>query len=138
MSNQKIAIENDGVNLSDEQREKLKWLSAAFLIILIALGLIFFSPWASEPRGVVEISEGRGLQQHVSFAEAIDLAEQNGLPISATPLGEASYQVSYTEARNLESEIAGIKIDVLVYAGDRFDLDTGEYIPGPMARQMGR
>lgn len=99
-------------------------IAAAILTLLFVLWIIF-APSKIEP---FTIATGEGVNAHVSYEKAIDLAEQNNLPLYTGQGWNESNRISYADARALQDDLARTQVTVRVRAGDHFD-ENGNYTP---------
>lgn len=77
----------------------------------------------------IEIQPGDSLISHMSFMDAIYVAELNGLPITNYPMDGEPVKITPDQARALESQTDSNRIVIPVFAGDEINVATWEYIP---------
>ena len=100
-------------------RKLIAWGAAVLIALVLALWL-FSGPAKIEP---FTIGEGQGINAHVSYDKAIDLAEQNNLPIYMGQGWNEANRISYADARSLADDLAKTQVTVRVQVGDHFDAD---------------
>lgn len=101
-----------------------KWALVAIVLLAIAMYLV----WPT-PLGSFNIQPGENLLDHVEYSEAIDLAEANNLPVTATPLGGSSSDITYSAARSLAGSTDKVRVVIMVQPGDHVDRDTRVLTP---------
>lgn len=137
-----------------ETQPNRKFLGAAIgviAIVLLFVGMIGFmiGRHAQRPivvkapaivqqaimRGTITIGWHDNLTKHVSYQEALDLAERHGLDVYAGK-GQARHRVTPEQARLIDT--ARTRVTIVVVRGDRFDLDRGTFYPSPRRTMHGK
>ncbi len=73
------------------------------------------------------IEKGEGINSYVDFQTSIMLAERFNLSLYKGPSIPGGKIISPDEARKLEPSLSKVKVTVLVYPGDHFNLGTMTY-----------
>ncbi|HWH07154.1 MAG TPA: hypothetical protein VNU47_01340 [Candidatus Paceibacterota bacterium] len=87
------------------------------IIIAIIAGIWYF--FMRTPAEAFTIGAGEGLVHYVSYQESIDRAEACGLPVYMGK-GASAVQITYDEARGLESMTDRVQVTVPLQIGDVF------------------
>lgn len=75
------------------------------------------------------IEKGFGINKYVDFETSILLAERFNLALYKGPSISEGTKITPDEARKLKLSLSTVKVTVLVYPGDRFDLGKMTYAP---------
>ncbi len=113
----------------DPRRVKMKYRTFFAVLPLLALALAC----GSDQKEIV-IGPGEGLTHYVGFTNAIDAAEQFGLPLYLGKVQTLESKITPEFARRLEGLTDYYQVTVQVYEGDRIIVEDGrvvDFVPAP-------